>query len=37
MTAADILRALASGAGIAITVTLCALLKKHLKEYTKKK
>ena len=37
MTAAVILRALSSVAGIAITVTLCALLKKHLKKYMKKK
>ena len=37
MTAAEILRALSSVAGIAITVTLCALLKKHLRKFMQKK
>lgn len=36
MTAADILRALVSVAGIAMLVMLCILLKKHLKKYRKK-
>lgn len=36
MTALDILRALASVTGIVLTVTLCTLLKHHLRKYWKK-